>query len=114
MTQTIDPDKLKAAAEYLEWVLKRYPNEPVVCGLLDALFPLIEDAKAEKVLEPTEKIPCRYNFADGAYRPFDNPDVDEAYVAFAIEMEGGLTEDDKKRQALMEARWKAMQEGAKS
>ena len=25
MTQTIDPIKLKAAAEHLEWVLKQYP-----------------------------------------------------------------------------------------
>jgi hypothetical protein len=30
MTQAIDPVKLKAAAEHLEWVLRQYPNKPAV------------------------------------------------------------------------------------
>jgi hypothetical protein len=30
MTQAIDPIKVKAAAEHLEWILNQYPDEPVV------------------------------------------------------------------------------------
>jgi hypothetical protein len=97
MTQTIDPIKLKAAAEHLEWVLTQYPHDDEVQGLLRALFPLIETAKAGRVHEPLERqdIPCRRNFAEGAYRPYTNPSVDEAYVRFSIEMRGGLSEKEK-------------------
>ena len=97
MTQTINPDKLKAAAEHLEWVLNQYPNETVVQGLHRALLPQIEDAKAERVLEPVSRkdIPGRYNFGDGIYRLYENPNVENAYVDFVREMRGGLTEQEK-------------------
>ncbi|HET6433828.1 hypothetical protein [Dyella sp.] len=98
MTQTIDPIKLKAAAEHLEWVLQQYPESEEVQGLLRALSPLIEDAKAQRVLEPIErrKVPGAYNFGDGVYIPYQDPSVDEAYVAFSIEIRGGLTEQEKR------------------
>lgn len=103
MTQTIDPIKLKAAAEHLEWVLQQYPNSAAVRGLLSALAPLIEDAKADRVTMPVEKIPCGHSFADGVYEPYRTPDVGAAYSSFKIEMAGGLTEQDKQQLAEMEA-----------
>jgi hypothetical protein len=105
MTKAIDPAKLKAAAEHLEWVLSRYPDSDDVQGLYHALLPLIEQARAGQVHGPLERqdVPCGYNFADGVYRPYTDPNVDEAYVRFSIEMRGGLTEQDKKRLARMDA-----------
>lgn len=63
MTQAIDPIKLKAAAEHLEWVLRQYPDSEDVQSLLRSLTPLIEDAKAGRVLEPLDgiKIPGAWN-----------------------------------------------------
>jgi hypothetical protein len=108
MTQVINPAKLKAAAEQLEWVLKQYPDSDDVQGLLHALAPLIDDARSGKILEPLERIPGEYNHADGRYIPYKNPDVGDAYSAFAIEIEGGLTEEDEQRLARMDAMRKAM------
>ena len=67
MTQAIDPVKLKAAAEHLEWVLKQYPDSEDVRSLLHSFTPMIEDAKAGRVLEPVDsmKIPGAWNFGDG-------------------------------------------------
>lgn len=98
MTQTIDPAKLKAAAEHLERVLRQYPAEPVVQGLFKSLLPLIEDAKAGRVLDPISRkeIPGFHGFSDGVYTPYQNPSIDEAYVQFSREMRGGLTEQEKK------------------
>jgi gamma-glutamyl-gamma-aminobutyrate hydrolase PuuD len=112
MTQAIDPIKLKAAAEHLEWVLKQYPDSEDVQSLLRALLPLVEDAKACKVLEPVDSmdIPGAYNFSDGVYEPYKDPDVGTAYARFSIEMRGGLTEQDKKRRAEMEAYRKTLLE----
>ena len=103
MTQTIDPVKLKAAAEHLEWTLKQYPDSGEVRDLLRALLPLIEDVRSGKILDPVDSIPCGYNFADGAYMRYRNPDVGEAYSDFLTEMRGGLTEQDKKALARMQA-----------
>jgi hypothetical protein len=66
---------------------------------------MIEDAKAGQVIEPVDRIniPGGYFFADGVYRPFKNPNVEEAYVDFKIEMSGGLTEQNKRRYAEMAA-----------
>ncbi|KAA0069269.1 hypothetical protein [Rhodanobacter sp. T12-5] len=110
MTQTIDPIKLKAAAEHLEWVLKQYPDSEDVQSLLRALTPLIEDAKANQVLEPIERrdIPGAWNFGDGRYISYANPSVDNAYAEFSIELRGGLTEQDRQRIARMDAMRKAM------
>jgi len=106
MTQTIDPIKLKAAAEHLEWVLKQYPNETVVQELYQSLRPMIEAAKAERVLEPVDRrdIPGGYFFGDGVYRPFENPNIEDAYINFKTEMRGGYTEQEKLQLARMEAR----------
>lgn len=110
MTQTIDPAKLKAAAEHLEWVLKQYPDSDDVQSLLRSLTPLIENAKAERVLEPMDsmKVPGAWNFGDGRYIPHTNPSVDNAYAEFSIELRGGLTEEDKQRIARLDAMRKVM------
>lgn len=106
MTQHIDPVKLKAAAEHLEWVLRQYPDESSVQALLQELQPLIEDAKAGRVSSPIANrndIPSRWAVsAEGLYRAYVDPDIEGAYVAFAIEMEGGLTEDGKEINAILE------------
>lgn len=113
MAQTIDPLKLKAAAEHLEWVLEQYPDSDDVQSLLRSLTPLIGDAKAGRVLTPVDrmKIPGAWTFADGRYIPYDNPNVDSAYVAFSIEMRGGLSEDEKEINARIDAMRRAMNEG---
>lgn len=116
MTQTIDPVKLKAAAEHLEWVLQQYPDEPIVRGLLESLSPLIEDAKAGRVRAPLDgmRVPGAYNHGDGRYVPYKNPDVGGAYAAFVTEMEGGLTETGKELRAHIEAmRNETLRRGAK-
>ena len=103
MTQTIDPIKLKAAAEHLEWVLHQYPQSEEVQSLLRALTPLIEDAKAGQVLEPVEsrQVPGAWSFGEGSYVPYKSPSVGEAYARFITELEGGLTDEDRQRLARM-------------
>lgn len=98
MTQTIDPIKLKAAAEHLEWVLRQYPDSDDVQGLLRSLQPLIHAAKSGGVSSPLDRqdVPGTYNFADGLYTPYMDPSVEDAYVAFSIELRGGLTEQEKR------------------
>lgn len=116
MTQAIDPAKLKAAAEHLEWVLKQYPESDDVQSLLRSLAPLIEDAKLGKVLAPMSQrdIPGAWNFGDGRYIPYKKPSVGAAYANFIDEMEGGLTDDDKQRIARLDAMRKAMTQASKS
>lgn len=103
MTQPIDQARLKAAAEHLEWVLRQYPESEDVQGMLHGLQPLIDDAKAGRVLKPMEKVPFAYNVADGVYVPYKNPSVGEAYARFANELEGGLTEEGTELRARIEA-----------
>lgn len=96
MTQGIDPIKLKAAAEHLEWVLRQYPDDPHVQGLLDSLLPLIEDAKRGRITRPIsrDEVPCRHNFTTGLYVPYQTPSVENAYVDFAVQLRGGHTEQE--------------------
>lgn len=105
MTQTIDPEKLKAAAEHLEWVLSQYPDEPVVQELAAALAPLLESAKRGRIVSPIDRhdVPGGYAFGDGQYRDFRTPNLEDAYVQFRIELRGGLTESDKARLAKIAA-----------
>ncbi|MEO6926786.1 MAG: hypothetical protein ABI129_08950 [Rhodanobacter sp.] len=105
MTQPIDPIKLKAAAEHLEWVLRQYPDNEDVRGLLQVLLPLIEEAKDGKVLESVKSadIPGVYNFGDGVYVPYRNPDVGGAYADFLTQMDGGPTDIDRKIEVYIEA-----------
>lgn len=105
MTQAIDPIKLKAAADHLEWVLQQYPHSDDVQGLLRSLTPLIEDAKSGLIKTPIDsgKVPGTYNNADGVYIPYNDPSVGNAYAKFKVELRGGLTEQDEKRHAKMEA-----------
>lgn len=105
MAQAIDPIKLKAAAEHLEWVLRQYPDAPAVQALLASLTPIIVVARAGRVVAPCEpeQVPGVYDFANGLYVPFKNPDVGDAYAAFRIELSGGLSQQDEQRLARMEA-----------
>ncbi|QGW84386.1 hypothetical protein [Variovorax paradoxus] len=98
MTQAIDSIKLKAAAEHLEWACQQYPNVQDVQALYRGLLPLIEDAKASRVLMPVDRqeAPGWYLMAEGIYRPYENPDIEGAYYKFRTEMGGGLTDQDKK------------------
>lgn len=114
MTQQIDPARLRSAAEHLEWVLNQYPDNADVKGLQDALTALIEDAKAGRVLNVVDgmRIPGAYNFADGRYIPYRNPNVGDAYTCFVNEMEGGLTDEDKERIARLDAMRKARMENS--
>jgi hypothetical protein len=115
VAQKIDPIKLKAAAERLEWVCQQYPGEAAVQSLYQGLRSLIEDAKAGRVLVPVadrQDIPSRWAVsAEGLYRDYENPSIESAYVAFAIEMEGGLTEQDKRILAKFAARIAAKSNG---
>lgn len=107
MTNKIDPIKLKAAAEHLEWVCQQYPNEEKVQGLYKALQPVIEDAKAGAIQKPIEdrfKLPFRWAVSsEGMLSQFVDPDVEAAYVQFGVELEGGLTEQEKRSLEKMEA-----------
>ena len=106
MTQKIKRAKLKAAAERLEWVCQQYPNEDRVQGLLESMRTLIEDAKAGKVSEPFDdehRFPGQWAvFAEGLYRDYLDPNVESAYGDFTEELRGGLTEDDKEIEAIIE------------
>ncbi len=118
MTQKIDPARLKAAAEHLEWVCQQYPNEERVQSLLEGLRPMIEDAKAGRVLKPildSNEIPS--SWAVSGERLFDAykaPNIESAYVAFADEMKGGLTEQDRRILARMKAHRDALSKGDQS
>lgn len=108
MTQKIDPAKLKAAAERLEWVCQQYPNEESVQHVLKVMQPMIDDAKAGRILEPIPdrfELPFRWAMsAEGLFRDFADPDLEGAYVDFGVELEGGLTEQEKRILAKFEAR----------
>lgn len=108
MTQTIDPIKLKAAAEHLEWVLEQYPKSEDVQALLQSLRPIIEAAKSKAILSPADRIPGAYNFADGIYIPYKNPNLGNAYARFSIEIKGGLTYKDTQQINHLEAMLKTM------
>ena len=114
MTQKIDPVKLKAAAEHLEWVCQQYPDNDDVQGLYRGLQTMIEEAKAGKISAPIERVPFWYQHSDNAYIPYKEPSVGGAYARFANEMEGGLTEQDKRIHASIVAMAKAMIEGGQS
>ena len=98
MTQMINPQKLKAAAEHLEWVLSQYPGIRSIQSLLESLRPLIEAAETGSILEAIDQmdIPGAYNLADGKYMQYKVPSVGEAYVRFSIELRGGVTEQEKR------------------
>ncbi|MDO5611035.1 MAG: hypothetical protein Q4G62_09760 [Pseudomonadota bacterium] len=116
MTQTIDPIKLKAAAEYLEWVLEQYPESEDVQALLHGLLPLIEDAKAGRIMSPIRRldIPGAYNFGNGIYTNYKNPNVEDAYVAFSREARGGLSDQEKLLLSEMQESREAMRNGGES
>lgn len=97
MTHSINEEKLKASAERLEWVLGQYPSDDAIENLYNALSPLIEASKSGEIVQPIEKVPCGHSLAEGTYRRYQNPSVEQAYVEFVVELEGGLTEEDRER-----------------
>jgi len=105
MTQQIDPAKLRASAEHLEGVLNEYPDSDDVQSLLGALRPLLDDAKAGRISQPIDSVsvPGAYNFGDGLYVPYRSPDVGEAYAQFTTELAGGLSEQERRILARMQA-----------
>lgn len=105
MTQTIDAVRLKEAAEHLDWVLRQYPDNDDVQALLQALSPLIEDARQGRVLVPVSRtdIPGTWNFGDGRYMPYKHPNVNSAFSRFIIEMGGGLSDDLREIAARLDA-----------
>lgn len=114
MTNKIDPIKLKAAAEHLEWVCQQYPNEEKVQGLYKALQPVIAEAKAEGISMPLagdDQLPFFWAVsAEGLFDQFSSPSVGDAYVQLAIQLRGGLTEQEQRinaRIAAMRARQEA-------
>ena len=108
MTQTIDPVKLKAAAEHLEWTLKQYPDSEDAQSLLQALGQIIDDAKSGKILSPIDnmKIPGAWNFGNGLYISYQNPSIDSAYSDFSTEIRGGLTDEERKQISWLEKKRK--------
>ncbi len=106
MTQKIDPVKLKAAAEHLEWVCQQYPGEERVQGLLESMRSLIDAAKTGNVAQPfadEHRFPAQWAvFSEGIYRDYRDPNVEGAYGDFTDELRGGLTEDDKEIDAFIE------------
>jgi hypothetical protein len=112
MNQAIDPVRLKAAAEHLEWVLLQYPDSDDVQALLHALTLLIDGAKTGRIERPLERedVPGAYNFTDGLYIPYKNPSVGDAYTQFRIELRGGLTEEEKQLHAEMDSYRRTLQE----
>lgn len=118
MTQKIDPIKLKVAAEHLEWVCRQYPNEESVQHVLKVMQPMIDDAKAGRILEPISDrfdMPFRWAMsAEGLFRAFADPDLEGAYVDFGVELEGGPSEQEKRILADMEAQRAAILKGAQS
>lgn len=108
MTQSIDQARLRAAAEHLDWVLSCYPDDEDVKRLRGGFASLIEQAKAGLITEPRDRseFPARYALAEGTYADLENPSVEEALVAFSIDLRGGLAEREKRLVAELESRWK--------
>lgn len=104
-TRTIDPVKLKSAAEYLEWVLRQYPESEDIQGLLHVFTPLIESAKSGLVEEPIDRamVPCAYAFSNRDYFQYHAPSVEGAYYDFAAELRGGRDSQEKQLIADVEA-----------
>ena len=99
----VNPEKLKIAAENLEWVLNQYPDSRPAQEMLTGLKPLIDTAKAKAITKPLKKTPFSYEFSDGVYASYKEPSINDAYAIFAIEIEGGLTESEKRIIAEIEA-----------
>lgn len=98
MTQAIDQVRLRAAAERLEWALSKHEGDAYARALLQSLMPLLDAAKAERIREPIDQhdVPGAYNFGDGRFSGLQEPNVDNAYSAFATELAGGLSERERR------------------
>lgn len=98
MSHAVDSDRLKAAADHLEWVLLQYPHNELLQNMLHGLERLIRNASAGAIRDAVDMQDVPFNWAvnsEGLYDAFDNPSVRNAFVAFQIELEGGLNEQDK-------------------
>ena len=97
MTHVIDQNRLKAAAEQLEQVLK-HSDQPGVERIQEALNPLILKAKSGLISKPMDRqeIPSGRDIADGTFRDLKQPDVEEALISFSTELRGGLSERERR------------------
>ena len=97
MMQSVDEVRLRAAAEHLERALRQYPDHAQVQGLLDALAPLIADAKAGLIREPFDlrDIPGGWHLAEGTFRDLRDPNVESAYGDFSTELQGDWSDREK-------------------
>lgn len=97
MARSIDQVRLRAAAERLERALLQHADDPNAQALLRSLAPLLEAAKAERLREPIEQhdVPGASNFGNGRFSELLEPNVDNAYSAFAAELAGGLNEREQ-------------------
>lgn len=115
MTNKIDPIKLKAAAEHLEWVCQQYPNEEKVRHLFEALQVTIRRAKSGEIQEPiADRADMPYRWAmtvEGLFRDYTDPDIEGAYLNFGIELSGGLSDQEKRLLEEMEAQRAAILRG---
>lgn len=107
MAQAIDKAQLRAAAEHLDWVLSCYPDQEKVQNLRASFTPLIERAKSGLITEPQDRddFPARWALAERVYADFESPSVEEALVAFSVELRGAPTDREKRLIAELETRW---------
>lgn len=109
MAQAIDQARLRAAAEHLDWVLSCYPEHERANNLRARFAPLIEQAKAGLIaeLQDPDDFPAGRALAEGFYADLKDPNVEDALVAFSIELRGGLSDREKRLVGELEARWNA-------
>lgn len=93
MTKKIDPQKLQRVAERLCWVLGQYPGDEQIAGLQSSLAELIRKAVDKEIKYPLDRreVPQTYALKEGFFREYRNPDVEDAYYAFVVELSGGRT-----------------------
>jgi len=82
--------KIKELAIRLEQELIAHSKiDPESIGLHSDLKPLLEAAKAEKILAPleTRDVPGRYRFTERNLQQYE--ELEDAFAKFAIEVTGG-------------------------
>lgn len=98
MEQSIDRDRLRAAADRFESVAAQYPDNDAVQGLLEALRPLLDAAKTGQIIEPMDlrAIPGGWHLAEGTFRDLRDPNVEQAYGTLSTELQGGWSDQEKR------------------
>lgn len=98
MTQSFDQDQLRSAADRFQSVAAQYPDVASVQALLDALLPLLRDARAGRILEPLDprEIPGGWHLAEGTFRDLRDPNVEQAYGDLSTALQGGWSDQEKR------------------